>query len=68
MLKDDEIILISEEEFETQLEAILEVRKRKLCKVLVQWKGYSPKEASWKDFNVVSTHFPTFFVEDSSIS
>lgn len=73
VLKDDEVILVSQEEFQTEPEAILEEREKRLRnrilrEVLVQWKGYPPEEASWEDFKVVSNHFPTFFAEDSSIS
>ena len=66
VLKDDGFILVSQEEFQTEPEAILEAREKRLRnrilrEVLVQWKGYPPEEASWEDFKVVSNHFPTFF-------
>ena len=66
VLKDDEVILVSQEEFQTEPEAILEEREKRLRnrilrEVLVQWKGYPPEEASWEDFKVVSNYFPTFF-------
>ena len=71
VLKDDDVILVSQEEFQTEPEAILEARERKLRnrvlrKVLVKWKGYLLKKASWEDKTTLQIHFPNFVIVGDS--
>ena len=56
-------ILVNQEEFRMAPEWILEVkekalRNRNLREVLVQWKGYPVEDASWEDWDHMSTQFP----------
>ena len=54
ILNHDDSILVTQEEFQTELEQILKVKEKQLCnrtfrEVLVQWKGYLVKDAYWED-------------------
>ena len=54
ILSCDDSILVTHEEFQMEPEQILNVkekqlRNRTIREVLVQWKGYPVKDASWED-------------------
>ena len=62
VLNEDDTILISQEEFQMELEQILEVKERKLRhktmrEVLVQWKGYPIEDASSEDWDRLVAQF-----------
>ena len=35
-----------------------------LLEVLIQWKTLPPFEATWEDFELLNSQFPTFHLED----
>ena len=54
ILSPDDSILVTQEEIQMEPEQILKVKEKQLCnrairEVLVHWKGYPVKDASWED-------------------
>ncbi|MCO5552317.1 hypothetical protein L7F22_005828 [Adiantum nelumboides] len=63
LLNDEDTVLVNQEEFQMMPEQLLEVKERKLRhrtirEVLVQWKGYPAKDASWEDWDRLVAQFP----------
>ncbi|MCO5560922.1 hypothetical protein L7F22_014542 [Adiantum nelumboides] len=59
----DDTILVNQEEFQMKPEQILDTKERRLRRqmfrdVLVQWKGYPIEDASWEDWDQLTTQFP----------
>ncbi|KAH0699131.1 hypothetical protein KY284_013346 [Solanum tuberosum] len=36
--------------------------------LLIQWKNMSKEQATWEDYHVIKTRFPSFFLEDKKVS
>ena len=63
VLRDEDAVLVNQEEFQMVPEQVLQTRERKLRHrtirdVLVQWKGYPIEDASWEDWDRLITQFP----------
>ncbi|KAH0696226.1 hypothetical protein KY290_013581 [Solanum tuberosum] len=39
-----------------------------VAQLLIHWKNMSKEQATWEDFHVIKTRFPSFFLEDKEVS
>ncbi|GAU45110.1 hypothetical protein TSUD_183180 [Trifolium subterraneum] len=48
------------------LKTLVQIHGEKVNQVLVQWKGQVAEEATWEDYIVMKSQFPTFCLEDKA--